>query len=278
MGLLGGTISLKVAKLSSMQELNVNLDDAVMGVRGTEFTVTSLPSGDLLVVCRSGDVVVTDENGREVHAVPGTAVERLAGMGFTARPFQGTDPDDFRKSWEEARIAALKTNALSVIQQEATAYDRLVDEFDQTYADLRKQKDLLAKWKAEDKAGTVSAGVDAEKEKAEIADLLADLRETQFLLERVRFRLARMEEYHQQGFGRGEIARGLTTADFFERFDKDRARLVHQLASVRFAIKLYTHRNDGRDPTMVADLHKFYQRRLVHLKRLEHRRLARREK
>jgi hypothetical protein len=55
---------------------------------------------------------------------------------------------------------------------------------------------------------------------------LADLRETQFLLERVAFRLARLEEYHGQGLGDGEIAKGITTAAFFNRFDKDLPELA----------------------------------------------------
>jgi hypothetical protein len=88
---------MKVAKLSSAQELNLALDSVVMGMRGTEFTVTSVPSGDLLVVCTNGDVVLTDENGKELHATPATAVERLVGMGFTARPLDGLTPTIFEK-------------------------------------------------------------------------------------------------------------------------------------------------------------------------------------
>jgi hypothetical protein len=126
-----------------VQDLNVVVDNAVMGVRGTVFAVTTMPSGDLLAVCKSGDVVLTDEKGKEVHTVPGTAVERLAGIGFTTRPLGSTDPDDFSKSGEDARTSALKTDAFSVIQRDATAYDRLVDEFDDTYATLREKKDIL---------------------------------------------------------------------------------------------------------------------------------------
>ncbi len=276
-GLVGGTLSLKVQKLSGAQSLNVVVDNAVMGVRGTEFTVTSTPSGDVLVVCRSGDVVLTDENGREVHAVPGTAFERLAGRGLSPLDVGAGDPDDFRKAWEEKRRAFLKENALAEIQTEAQTYDRLADEFTETYASLQEKKDLLAKWEAEEKNGTVAAGADVEKEKAEIADLLTDLRETQFLLERVRFRLILLRELHEQGFGRGEIRSGLTTAAFFDRFDRDRGDLGRQLAMVRFAVKLYTHRNDGRDPTIVRDLHRFYERRQAHLKRLQHRRIVKKE-
>ena len=47
---------------------------------------------------------------------------------------------------------------------------------------------------------------------------------------------------------------------------------------MRLAIKLYVHRNDGHDPTMMTDLHRFYERRLAHLKRLQHAKLVRKEK
>ena len=76
------------------------------------------------MVCRTGDVVVTDEDGREVHAIPGTAIERRAGRGFAQLAVGAADPDDFRKSWEDARISALKADTLPVIEREAVAYDR----------------------------------------------------------------------------------------------------------------------------------------------------------
>lgn len=272
-GLMSGSISLKAAKLSGSQDLNVVLDNAVMGVRGTEFTVTAVPSGDMLVTCRSGDVVLTDENGAEIHAVPGTAVQRRFGAKFAALSVGSADPDDFRKDWEGKRIGELKTGALAVIQREAQNYDRLVDQFTADYAALQEKRQILDTWEAEEKSGG-AAGPNVEKEKAEIADLLADIRETQFLLARAHFRLAALKEYHDQGFGEGQIRNGLSAKQFFERFEKDRRELEHQMAGVRLITKLYVHRNGGRDPTVVVDLHKFNERRIAHLKRLQHKRVA----
>ena len=80
----------------------------------------------------------------------------------------------------------------------------------------------------------------------------------------------RRKTFLEQGLGDGEISNGLTTATFFDRFDKDGPELERQLASVTLAVKLYTHRNGGHDPTLVTDLRKFYVRRAAHLKRLQH--------
>lgn len=273
-GLLGGSISLKVGKLAGSQDLNVVMDNTVMGVRGTEFTVTSVPSGDVLVVCTRGDVVLTDESGKEVHAVPGSAVEKRAGEKLVTVPTGPGDPDGFRKKWEQERLEALKEHALDVIQREALTYDRLVDEFTNTYAALQEKRDLLARWEAEDKTGAGAANDKEEKEKAEIADLIADLRETQFLLERVHFRLLGLKDYHDQGLGDGEIRHGLTTTEFFERFEKDRAELEREMAKVRLVTKLVVHHDKGHDRTLVTDLKKFYEKRQAHLKKIQNKRLV----
>ena len=63
LGILGGSLSLKVAKLAGAQDVLVRTDSAAMGVRGTQFTVTSPPTGDVLVTCDEGEVVCTDDQG-----------------------------------------------------------------------------------------------------------------------------------------------------------------------------------------------------------------------
>ena len=277
-GLMSGTISLKVQKLSSSQDMNINLDNAVMGVRGTELTVTTVPSGDLLLTCKTGDVVITDESGKELHAIPGTAVEKRFGEGFRPLAVTGADLEGFRKGWENDRVSALKAGALLVIQREAENYDRLVDEFSASYAALMEKREILSRWSDEEKNGAIGAGAEVEKQKAEIADLLASLRETQYLLERAHFRLAALRELHEQGFGRGDLHKGLSTKDFFDRFEQERPELERHLAAVRYDVKLFSHRNNGHDPTVVTDLKRFYEKRLAHRKLEQRRKLAKREK
>ena len=268
LGLMSGTVALRVAKLTGSQDLMVHTESAVMGVRGTEFSVTAPPTGDILVTCRTGDVVITDEHGNEFHATPGTAVLKKFGEPLGTLEVKG-DVDTFRKSWEDERVAFLKDHAIDVIQREAQRYDALSDEFDTEFAALQEKKDVLAKWFTEEKRGVVGSRDEVEKEKGEIADLLADLRETQFLLERVHYRLVMLKDLHDRGLGHGDIRKGLSTKEFFERFEKDRASLEIRLANIRYVTKLFARRNSGRDPTVVADLRRFYERRLAHLKRLQ---------
>ena len=52
-----------------------------------------------------------------------------------------------------------------MIQREANAYNRLADEFTEEYAALREHKDLLARWAATEKNGTVSTGEAVEKDR-----------------------------------------------------------------------------------------------------------------
>jgi hypothetical protein len=269
-GLMSGTVALTVAKLTGTQDLMVHTESAVMGVRGTEFSVTAPPTGEVLVTCKSGDVVITDEKGNEFHATPGTAVVKRFGEPLGTLAVTG-DMDAFRKGWEDERLAFLKEHALDVMQREARHYDALADEFDAEYAALQEKKEILAKWRAEEKKGVLGGKEDLEKEKAEIGELLADLRETQFLLERVHYRLVTLKDLHDQGFGDGDIRKGLTAKEFFERFGKDRAALELRLADVRYVTKLFARRNKGLDSTVFADLRRFYERRLAHLKRLQHR-------
>ena len=233
-GLMSGTIALTVKKLTGSQDLTVHTESAVMGVRGTEFTVTAPPTGDVLVTCRTGDVAITDENGKEVHATPGSAVVKKFGEPLGTLEVKG-DVESFRKGWEDERAAFLRDHALEVIQREAQRYDNLSDEFDAEYAALQEKKDILAKWSTEEKKGIVGSGAEVEKDKAAVAELLADLRETQFLLERIHYRLLVLKDLHDHGLGQGEIRKGLTTKDFFVRFEKERAALELRMAGIRFS-------------------------------------------
>jgi hypothetical protein len=252
-GLISGTISLKVAKLAGTQSVNVRSDAAAMGVRGTAFTVTSPPTGDILVTCDEGEVICTDDEGRELSAAPGTVVEKRPGELFRTVPVAVSSLETFRKNWNAERIEALRANALRAIRNLAVLYATLSREFNADYAELMKKQAIISKWQEEDRRGKLGGAMDIMREKKDIVRHLFALRRTLFKFERVYFRLVELQAYHDQGYGRGTIAAGESTSQFFQRLERDKKVMLKKMAVIRYVTKLYALRNDGRVPTGLSD-------------------------
>lgn len=261
-GLQGGTIALKVAKLTSAQAVNVISESTACGVKGTDFMVTVPPTGDVLVTCSDGDVECTDDDGKVMHALPGTAVEKLPGESYGTLAINGGSLEDFRKNWEVKRVAVLRSNALGVFRKNALAYENLVQEFNRNYRELMLKEKIFQKWYAEEKKHRMGSAAEIRQETTEITEVLSRLRETQFLLERVDHRLSQLKKLHDQGVGKGTIREGLTTMAFFDRFEKERKVLELQLAAVRHVVKLFASRNGGYDPTHVIDIKRLKTNRM----------------
>jgi hypothetical protein len=252
-GLLAGSLTLKVAKLSGAQQVKVRTDAAAMGVRGTEFTVTCPPSGDILVTCDDGEVQCTGDDGERLRAVPGTAVEKRAEGGLRSIPVAVSDLAAFRENWLAERIEALRANTLPAIRGYAARYETLYARFSRDYEELMKSRGVISRWAEEDVRGASGGRMQAMKEKKQIIGALLKLRKTLFLFERIYYRLLELEEYHGKGYGRGSIRSGLTTGQFFDRFDGERKALEARMAYIRYVAKLYAKRNGGSVPTGAFD-------------------------
>jgi hypothetical protein len=264
-GLVGGTVSLKVSRLAGSQAVNVKTDAAAMGVRGTDFTVTSPPTGDILITCDEGEVICTDDEGRELTAIPGTVVEKRQEVEgeeqarrFRAVPVAVSDLEAFRTNWNTERIEALRANPLLWIRKFAPVYRRLSRAFDRNYRELMKQQAILNKWQREDRKGGLGSSMEIMREKKDIARYLKALRATQFLFERVYFRLLELKSYHDQGLGRGTIeaddtGAAETTDIFFKRFERERREMARKMAVVRWVTRMYALRNDGSVPFEAFD-------------------------
>lgn len=248
--MISGSISLKVRKMAGSGAVEIKTESAIMGVRGTEFTVTTPPSGDILITCTEGEVACKDESGTELSARPGTAVEKIAGQRLRTIPVAVSSLKAFQSQWNTDRVAALKSNAARAIQNYATRYDELSKRFDAEYRTLMGQADVLNTWAAEDERGQAPAANSAStmSEKKRIIGSLLKLRATLFVFERVYFRLIELEEYHRDGYGRGRLTGGTTTDDFFARVAGERGQLAKRLSRVQYAARLYAARNDGEFP------------------------------
>jgi hypothetical protein len=252
-GLITGSLRMKVSKLTATQEVKVQTETTVMGVRGTQFTVSAPPSGDILITCDEGEVVCTDEGGAEFSALPGIAVEKRAGALFRTIPVAVSDLETFRNNWMTERISALKANALKAVQDFAGLYATLSSELSVSYASLMKNQGTLQKWYREDKAGQIGGTIEVMREKKEIVGDLFKLRKTLFIFERVYYRLLELKEYNAQGYGRGLVEPGLSTDRFFQRIGQEGRELERKMATIRYVTKLYALRNGGAAPTGAFD-------------------------
>jgi hypothetical protein len=247
-GIIGGSLALKVAKLASSQGVQVKTDSATAGVRGTSFDVTAPESGDVLVTCDEGDVQVTDDQGRDLHAAPGVVVEKRPGELFRTNAVPAAGLAGYRSGWAADRAAAVTANALRLILVNARLYDRLARDLTAARAELARNDAILAKWKDENRAGRIGQPAEILRERLALGGILTRLRTAQFQLERVTWRLRRLKALHDTGVGVGRLDGGVTTAQFFGRLDRERAAVSEALATTRLLGKLYAKRNDGALP------------------------------
>ena len=248
-GMITGSLSVKVAKLSGRQSVEVATESALMGVRGTDFAVTLSPGGDILVTAEEGRVSCIDKSGQELFAEPGTVVEKRPGELFREVPVAVSDLETFQRDWYADRLEVFKSNALQAIKFYAGRYLRLKNRFDSAYNDLQQESQILRKWYAEHRRGEIGGRMETMREKKELIGELLELRKILYIFERVYFRLVELEGYYHQGYGRGQIEPGLSSAAFFNRFDREKQVLSEQMAEIRYITKLYAMRNDGNFPT-----------------------------
>jgi hypothetical protein len=248
-GLIAGSLAMKVQKLSGKQSLEVATESALMGVRGTTFTVLLSPAGEVLVTTSEGSVSCTDEEGRELFAEPGQAVEKLPGESFRRVPVAVSSLEEFQRDWYADRLAVFKANALKAIRQYAVRYLELRERFAEGYEGLQEERDVLRRWYDQDRRGTLGGRMELIRDKKRIIGHLFALRKTLYIFERVYFRLDELERYYREGYGRGSVQPGLSSEEFFRLFDRDRQTLAGQMAEVRYVTKLYALRNEGRFPT-----------------------------
>ncbi|MBN2534787.1 MAG: FecR domain-containing protein [Spirochaetales bacterium] len=250
--LITGGLALKVKGLTKNQELNVETEGAVMGVRGTSFGVGSSPGGDVLITCDEGKVECSSE-GKKLHAIPGEAVELQPGELFRQIPVKISDIKKFRQEWIAERIEAFKPNALRAIKFYGKQYIRLLNTFNNQYEQLMKKEAIIQKWMKEKKEGKTGSRMEIMREKRQLIGVLFRIRRTLFIFERVYFRLLELQTYYKQGYGKGEFSEGMSVKEFFKEFDNTSAGLYKKVAQIRFVIKLFAIRNEGSFPAEIED-------------------------
>jgi len=247
--MLMGSLSLKVDKVVRGGELTVTTESSVLGVRGTEFTVTTAPERSMLVTCTEGKVECASKSGGTEYAVPGTGVEQLPDGTLKAVPVAVSDVDKFRKNWLSERIEVFESVSTTVTSYYAAKYNEYVGKFNEAYKNLLAHNSVFMKWARELEQGRESSTAQLMKEKKKVNAALFDMRKVLFLFERIYYRLAELHYYYQQGsIQEGQLKTGESVARFFTRFEKHEKTLAQKMSMVRYIFKLYSKKSGNVFP------------------------------
>jgi hypothetical protein len=249
--LMAGTVGMKVSKIAGSPSAQVRTDSAVCGVRGTEFSFSASPGGDVLVTCASGQVGLLDTEGDEALVDPGMATEKQEGQAFKSVPVSVSSLDEFRDNWYAERIQALAANPVKALKQYSAYYLKKKADFLKSYALLEKSA-AFARWRKED--STPGFKVDPKaaqtmKDLKEVDGPILSIRKDLFLFERYYYRLVEIRDLVKDGaawqaeIGKDDKGKSITAAAFYKVFDADRDALGTRMAMFRYAEKLHLKRN-----------------------------------
>ncbi|TFG65312.1 MAG: hypothetical protein E4H36_00350 [Spirochaetales bacterium] len=277
--LLSGSLSLKVSKLTGSGGVNVSTESAVMGVRGTEFTVTAAPEGSILVSCTEGKVAITDESGKSSIAEPGKAVEQDRDKQLKNISVSSSGLENFQKSWVEQKIQDFLPTALPVLRGYSRTYQDLYDKFIPAYNELMKNRKVFEKYAGQSSSsmGMGQAVID----RRAVSPGVIKMRSILPLFELYYYRISGVKEIMISGNVRQSMT-GFNAADFFKTFDshqsifsasdmsssglqspallaiqRNRQVLEWKLAQARYFLKVFAAMSVGEDDGFSSGLDSF---------------------
>ncbi len=231
--LLSGSMALKVQKLYEDNELDVNVNSTVMGVRGTEFTVSSTIDGSTLVTTEEGRVSCTDSKGGTRYTSPGTVCETEGKGYFREVRVPVSELDSYRNKWTEARMDVLKGNALVSIRHYSKLYTQFYSRFDQSWQALERKDNIFKKWDQYIKNRNTPSLSEAVMDKQSISREIIELRSVLPIFQHTFQVLKTLEKLNKEGYGAGTLDINMSQGELFNHFNSNynetRRRLVKSL-------------------------------------------------
>jgi hypothetical protein len=235
--LIAGSVAMKCGKLTGAQEMRVKTEAAVVGVRGTDFTVTAPASGDLLITCDTGEVECTDGKGTILRAGAGEAIEQRWGTAIARAVIT-------LREWQDRENSALTSDPLKFAAAHARLFNFRLRSFDRQFARMKRWQKSFDGWQQEHQRGIIGRAMQEGIQRWKLEKDLRGVRWTLFLLERTWVRLLELKEYCTEQGIKGRI--GLCSSEaFFDRLEQRRFGIEFRRARVRFWERLFVDRNDG---------------------------------
>ncbi len=234
--MLAGSLAMRVKNLTAGSEVTVSTPSAVMGVRGTDFMVTSGADGSILVTCVEGAVSCVDSQGKELYARPGSVVEQNSGETSRSVAVKPEEVDAYRGSWLTMREEVFKAGADVFIRTYALRYMDYLPQFQAAYNEMIKSYSTLRN--AVQRGSSTPKGT-LMQVKRDVSQSIFKMRGIFPMFEHTFYYVDLLEGYHRQGFGKGLLKKKYSTDDFFAQFVKQRNDLKKAMDVVRYMFKLY---------------------------------------
>ncbi len=236
--MLTGSLALKVQKLTGNGDVVIKTESAVMGVRGTEFTVTAAPEGSVLITCEEGEVSC-QSGGKELRAVPGRAVEQPRDGGLREIAVEVGDLGNFRTEWFNNKLETFVPSAGIVVKAVGQRYQDFVKRFETSYSELMSYNHIFKKWERGLKEG---AGMGTfMKDKITVSPAIVRMRTNLFMFERLFYRIKALEKvYDEYNIPSSRLWSGYSTDNLFRDFSRKQKDLEFKLAQTRYIMKLFS--------------------------------------
>ncbi len=241
LSMLSGSLHMKVQKLTGREEVTVRTESAVMGVRGTDFTVTEAPETSILVTCTEGAVQCTDDKNNSLTAGEGRIVEKRPDEPVREVAVDPGDEDLYRRYWLNQREEVFKAGAVTFVRGYSNRYRQMLPMFEDAYRDLYNVRDILETHGHIEASGAMGATGTMVQIKGEVSDEIFAMRSVFPVFEEIFYTVQLLERYHARGIGVCDIEKRYTSADFFEEFAAEKEILKKKMSYVRYLFRLYTN-------------------------------------
>lgn len=240
MRLLTGSLALKVGKLASGETMNVQTETAVMGVRGTDFTVNIGADTELLVTCVEGKVSCASA-AKETFSEPGKVSTWSQMSDFNEESVPPSTLDEYTEKWKDARIQALMINGLKSSEYYRRQLATYQPRMERAMNSLLSMESTLIRYAEKMERDEKLSRTEAARDKIGLSRAVLDVRSNLVMYEQIFFTLSQLEKYHAEGIGQGEFSDGTSSVRFYRDFDRNRRNNMTMIAKAHFYMKVYTY-------------------------------------
>ncbi len=233
---LEGSINVKVKKLLSDEKLTLVSRNTLVGVRGTEFSVTTAPEGSILVTCPEGSVLCRIQDGTEAAAGGGNVVEVLQGRQIKSIDIGSGTSELYANEWYAERVRVFRSGSFSLTKPIILQYEEHAERFNLYYKELKDLDKIISRH------STGSEEIDADsaaEDKIRISPVILNMRKLFFNLEELFYRIDEIQRYHAVVPVKGALRKKYDIDDFMKDFHKNYKNMSKKTAYTRQAFRIY---------------------------------------